>query len=77
MEIKIFIDFLNKLDESNIFYHISKIRNESIMVVVAVPGQRWEVEFMEDGTIEIEKFNSDGTIYDNNELDVLFRDYAD
>lgn len=22
---------------------------------IAVPGQRWEVEFMEDGTVEIEK----------------------
>ncbi len=47
------------------------------MLDVAVPGQRWEVEFMNDDTIEIEKFISDGTIYDNCELDVLFRDYTD
>ena len=28
------------------------------MIEVAVPGQRWEIEFMEDGTIDIEKFIS-------------------
>ena len=48
--------FLNKLAERSIFYRLSKIRPESIMVEVAVPGQRWEVEFMEDGSVEIEKF---------------------
>ena len=77
MNVKDLNSFLNKLDEIKIYYEINKIRNESIMVCIAIPGQRWEVEFMEDGTIEIEKFISDGTIYDKNELDILFRDYAD
>jgi len=39
----------------------NKIR-DSILVEVAVPGQRWEIEFMADGTIQIEKFFSDGKI---------------
>lgn len=69
--------FLNKLDERSIFYRLSKIRPESIMVEVAVPGQRWEVEFMEDGSVEIEKFMSDGGYYDGAELEVLFRDFSD
>ncbi|MEJ8548801.1 hypothetical protein [Brevibacillus borstelensis] len=46
-------DFLNKLQEDYIFYQLSKFRKESIMVEVAVPGQSWEIEFMEDGTVEI------------------------
>ncbi|MED1802718.1 hypothetical protein [Brevibacillus porteri] len=70
-------DLLNKLEERHIFYRLSKIRSESIMIEVAVPGQRWEIEMMEDGTIEIEKFISDGDIYDEKELDVLFRDFSD
>ncbi|NLD46083.1 MAG: hypothetical protein GX660_02635, partial [Clostridiaceae bacterium] len=61
VDIKDLNSFLNKLDECKIYYKINKIRNESIMVEVTVPGQRWEVEFMDDGTIEIEKFISDGT----------------
>ena len=48
------------------------------MVEVAVPGQRWEVEFMDDGLIEIEKFISDGGVwYDENELMNLFEDFSD
>ncbi|MED1783508.1 hypothetical protein P4V43_16955 [Brevibacillus fortis] len=70
-------DLLNKLEERHIFYRLSKIRSESIMIEVAVPGQRWEIEIMEDGTMEIEKFISDGDMYDEKELDVLFRDFSD
>lgn len=47
------------------------------MVEIAVPGQRWEVEFFSDGTVEIEKFLSNGIIYDDTELDILFKDFSD
>ena len=30
------------------------------MVTVAVPGERWEIEFFEDGHVEVEKFLSQG-----------------
>ena len=50
------------------------------MVMVTVPGERWEVEFYEDGTVEIETFKSTGEIYSDSEdsklkeLFVLFTD---
>ncbi|KOP84137.1 hypothetical protein AN957_21885 [Cytobacillus solani] len=74
--IKELIHFLNKLEESKIFYKLNKVRNEAIMVEIAVPGQRWEVEFMEDGTVEIEKFISDSNFYDLKEIEKLFRDFS-
>jgi hypothetical protein len=77
VRLKELIHFINKLEESNIFYKLNKVRNEAIMVEIAVPGQRWEVEFMEDGTVEIEKFISDGDFYDVKELDTLFKDFSD
>jgi hypothetical protein len=75
--LKKFIHFLNQLEEKQIYYKINKVRKDAIMVEVAVPGQRWEIEFMEDGTVEIEKFISDGDYYDEQELEVLLRDFAD
>lgn len=69
--------FLNLLEENEIYYRLNKIRHESIMVEVAVPGQRWEIEFMEDGTIEIEKFFSDGSLYDESELQNLLERFKD
>lgn len=77
MEIKAIINFLNKLEGNNIFYKLSKVRNEAILVEIAVPGQRWEIEFMEDGTVEIEKFISDGEYYDFKEIETLYKDFID
>ncbi len=70
-------NFLNTLEDNKIFYRLSKIRRESVMVEVAVPGQRWEIEFMDNGSIEIEKFFSEGTIHGSEELQVLIDNFSD
>jgi hypothetical protein len=44
---------------------------------VAVPGERWEVDFRSDGSIDLEKFISTGEIYDAEGLHELFERYAD
>ena len=69
------IDFLNRLEKAKIYFRLNKIR-DSILVEVVVPGERWEIEFMRDGSIEIEKFKS-ANMYDESELDILFRDFSD
>lgn len=56
------LDFLLALDERKIPYRLSKIRAEALMVEVAVPGERWEVEFFADGTIETERFVTEGQV---------------
>jgi hypothetical protein len=75
------LEFLDQLEEKKISYELSapscKKMRPAIMVTVNIPGQRWEVEFMLDGSLEIEKFVSNGEIYDEHEIDVLFRDYSD
>lgn len=68
--IKLF-KFLEQLEDNNIYYKLNKVR-DSIMVEIAIPGQRWEVEFFDDEHIEIEKFISDGTIYGEEEIKKLF-----
>lgn len=77
MGIKELINFLNKLEESNIFYKLNKVRDEAIIVEITVPGQHWEVEFMNDGTVEIEKFISDGDFYDVKEIEILSNYFSD
>lgn len=67
-------EFLNELDNRKIFYRLNKVR-EAVMVEVAVPGERWEIEFFEDGSIEIEKFKTIGEIYGKEELSVLLEKF--
>ncbi len=64
------IDFLEKLEEKKIYYKLNKVR-DAVMVEIAVPGERWEVEFFEDGNIEVEKFVSSGEILGADELKKL------
>ena len=68
------VEFLEKLEENNIYFTLSKIR-DSVLVTVAVPGERWEIEFMASGEIEIEKFKSNGEIHGEEELKLLFESF--
>ena len=71
------INFLNQLEEFKIFYKLDKIRDDSVLVEIAVPGERWEVEFMANGAIEIEKFLSVKDMYGEKELEALFKNFSD
>jgi hypothetical protein len=62
--------FLDQIEEAKIAYRLEHVR-DSIMIVAAVPGERWEIEFMEDGEVEIERFTSEGVSADQALLDSL------
>lgn len=61
-------EFLHRLEEANASFRLGRIRHESILVEVYAPGEHWEVEFMEDGSLEIERFRSGGDIFDADAL---------
>jgi len=65
------LTFLDPLDNAGLFYTLQRIRQESVLVEVAVPGSRWEVVFMRDGYVEVERFSSTGEIGDATLLEVL------
>jgi hypothetical protein len=71
------ITFLNKLEQKSISYTLAHNRDEAITVFVATPGERWEIEFLSDGSVEIEKFTSNGEIYGKDVLNELFARYSD
>jgi len=66
------IGFLERLEEKKIYYYkLNKVR-DAVMVEIAIPGERWEVEFFADGNIEVEKFISNAEILGEEELEQLF-----
>lgn len=70
------ISFLTELKEAHIAYRLGHNRDDAITVEIAVPGERWEAEFHEDGTVEVEVFRSDGTIHDSATLHELLDKHA-
>lgn len=72
-----FVSLLQNLEQQGISYTLAHHRDEAMMVTVAVPGERWEVEFLSDGSVEIEKFTSNGDIATEEALDELFARYSE
>ena len=68
------LSFLEDLDRSRIAYRLEHIR-DSIMIALAVPGERWEIEFFPDGHIEVERFISSGQIEGKEKLNDLVDRY--
>ena len=56
------LDLLNRLDAAHIHYRMEHIRPDSIMLDIAVPGWRWEIEFMADSSLDIERFRSEAGV---------------
>lgn len=54
------VEFCRELDRRNVTYELRIVRDEALMMSVAVPGERWEIEFFDDGQIELERFVSQG-----------------
>jgi hypothetical protein len=53
-------ELCRELDRRHVSYQLQIVRDAALMVAVAVPGERWEIEFFEDGHVEIERFVSQG-----------------
>jgi hypothetical protein len=74
-----FLQLLNRLDAAKIAYRLRHSRSDAIMIQVNVPGERWEIEFVDYGDevhVEIERFRSNGHIYDESMLDDLFAKHS-
>lgn len=72
-----FIGFLEQLEKHKIYYTISKTREDYIRVNIAVPGERWEVEFSGDGDIVVERFKSSGNVEGEEAIKYLFDNFSD
>lgn len=66
-------DAFSKLMYHDVISFLNKTRNESVIVEVAVPGQRWGMEFI----VEIERFISNGDLLDKQELQSFIENFGD
>jgi hypothetical protein len=70
-------DWVSKLKRANIHFAVATFRDDALMLQISVPGERWEAEFFPDGTVEVERFRSDGRIAGADALDELLHKHAD
>ncbi len=68
---------LNRLRRAKIHHVVRHDREGAVTIGIAIPGERWELDILEDGTVEIEVFQSDGTIHGESKLRELFTRFSD
>ena len=68
---------LADLRRANIDYRLRDSRDEAISVDVAVPGERWEIDLLPDGSVEVEVFRGDGVLHDESKLEELLTRFSD
>ena len=69
--------FLDKLDDADLHYTLTSIREGAVLVSITVPDERWEVEFAADGDVEVEIFKKDGEIHGEPMLKQLFEHHTE
>ena len=67
------LDLLNRLDAAHVYYKLDHTRPDSVMIDISLPGWRWEVEFMSDGSLDIERYQStEGVVNDAALIEQIF-----
>lgn len=61
------LEFTDFLAEKDINYRFNE-ESDNWLIEIFVPGQRWEVEFLPNGEVQVEKFISEGHIYSESVL---------
>jgi hypothetical protein len=70
--------FTTRLGAAGIVHHrFGSVRDGTTLVEIAVPGERWEVEFLADGTVEVDRFRSDGSTAGAEAFDEFFEKLSD
>jgi hypothetical protein len=69
--------FLERMREEKFEYELKDNREDAISVVVRVPGEFWEVDFLDDGSVDVERFVSNGHIDDESILESLIAKFSD
>ena len=52
----------DQLKAANIHHEITRYREDGVSIIANVPGERWEIDVLEAGEVDFERFVSDGGV---------------
>ena len=52
------LDLLNRLDAAHVYYKLDHTRPDAVMIDISLPGWRWEIEFLADESVDVERYCS-------------------
>ena len=70
------LGLLQRLKEAKIPHSLGDYREGAVSVVAYAPGEYWEIDFLPDGDVDVERYRSRGAIEGESVLDELFTLWA-
>jgi hypothetical protein len=56
------MSIIRALEEAQIHYIVTHYRSDAVSIQATVPGERWEIDVLEDGDVDFERFVSAGGV---------------
>jgi|1186.fasta_scaffold1293986_2 hypothetical protein len=60
-----------RLEAKGVWHEIRTHRYDAVTILAHVPGQYWEIDFLEDGSVDVEVFRSTQTLEDESAIERL------
>ena len=67
----------DQLKAANIHHEVTRYREDGMSIVANVPGERWEIDVLDDGEVIVEIYKSQGGCRGEEALKDLFERHSD
>jgi hypothetical protein len=67
----------DKLKAANIHHDVTRYREDGVSIIASVPGERWEIDVLDDGEVIVEVYKSQGGCRGEEALKDLFERHSD
>lgn len=57
---QVLLELSDRLAEAGIQHDLKRFRDDALSIVASVPGEYWEIDVLDDGSLNVEVFRSDG-----------------
>ena len=74
---RVLLDLADRLKSAKIHHRITRYRDDGVSIIATVPGERWEIDVLDDGEIVVEVFKVQGLCRGKEALDDLFARHSD
>ncbi len=71
------MEIIRALKEAQIHYRVDQNRYDGISIEATVPGERWEIDVLEDGEVDFERFVSNGSVHGEEEMTAEIRKWKE
>jgi hypothetical protein len=68
---------IRALEEAQIHFTVARNRDDAVSIQATVPGERWEIDVLEDGEVDFERFVSTGGVTGENDLKHFIARFAE